>query len=114
MSAANHNLTISRGEDLSFTLTLKDVDGETIDVSSDTFPAEIRRDGGKPLVAEFVSDPTSNGASGQVTFTLPKSESLKLDGNNRYKWDLFRVQQNEITTRLIYGSVNVENNITLV
>ncbi|MBP84434.1 MAG: hypothetical protein CMO61_11370 [Verrucomicrobiales bacterium] len=105
MAAAKHNLIVSRGEDFSFKIT---VSGITI--SGDTFKSEIRRASGKPLVASF----TCTLSGSEVTVTLPRSESLKLDANTTYKWDIFRIESGtpEITTRLIYGDVIVEGNVT--
>ena len=104
MAAANHNIIVSRGEDFSFALT---IDGG--DLTSFTFKAEIRRGGGKPLAASFSSAITGTS----VLITLTKAESLKLDGNVSYKWDLFRTENSSgVVTRLIYGDVKVENNIT--
>ena len=85
MAAAKHNLIVSRGEDVSFKVTIT---GDGIDVSSDTFKSEIRRASGKPLVASF----TCTVSGSEVTVTLPRSESLKLDANTTYKWDIFRIE----------------------
>jgi len=109
MAAAKHNLIVSRGEDFSFTLTVQDSVGSPVNITGDTFTAEIRRNGGKPLVASF-SCVITEAANGVLVATLPKSETLKLDGNVNYKWDMFRADTT--TTRLIYGDVKVENNIT--
>ncbi len=107
MAAANHNIIVSRGEDFSFALTIDGGDGEPL--TSFTFKAEIRRGGGKPLAASFSSAITDTS----VLITLTKAESLKLDGNVSYKWDLFRTENSSgVVTRLIYGDVKVENNIT--
>lgn len=113
MAAANHNIIVSRGEDFSFTLTVQDSSGSAVDISNNTFTSEIRRDGGKPLVASFSCAITDAG-NGILVATLPQSETLKLDGNVNYKWDLFRTDDDSetTTTRLIYGDVKVENNIT--
>ena len=110
MAAAKHNLIVSRGEDVSFKVTIT---GDGIDVSSDTFKSEIRRASGKPLVASFTCAVT-DGLAGEVTVTLPRSESLKLDANTTYKWDIFRIESGtpDVTTRLIYGDVIVEGNVT--
>ena len=108
MAAAKHNITVGRGEDFSFTLTIADSGGNAVNLDNDLFKAEVRRDAGKPLVATF-----------EVVVKLPKEETLKLDGNARYKWDLFRIIDGDTgnpaegdTVRLIYGDLQVENNIT--
>ncbi len=108
MAAANHNIIVSRGETYSFTLTI-----DNTDITGDSFEAHIRRDGGKPLVASFDCEIQTTDPSGIITATLSRGETLKLDGNINYKWDLFRYENSsQTTTCLIYGDVRVENNIT--
>mgnify|MGYP003625047911 FL=1 len=122
MAAANHNIIVSRGEDFSFDLTISDGVG-TINLTDNVIKAEIRRGGGKPLVASFVATipaqfladgTTASEDKGKVALKLAKAESLKLDGNLNYKWDLFWATDTApvTTTRLIHGDVKVENNIT--
>ena len=111
MAAAKHNITVGRGEDFSFTLTIADSDG-AVNISNNTFKAEVRRDAGKPLVATFSVTIEGAASAGKVKVKLPKAETLKLDGNARYKWDLFRIERDGNTTRLIYGNLQIENNIT--
>ena len=110
MAAAKHNLIVSRGEDYSFTLTISE-SGSPVDVDGETFKAEIRRASGKPLVASFTCV-VSDGPQGEVTVTLPRSESLKLDANTTYKWDIFRVKTDETSTCLIRGDLRVEGDVT--
>ena len=113
MAAAKHNLIVSRGEDVSFKVTITE-GSSAVNVTGNTFKSEIRRASGKPLVASFTCAVT-DGSAGEVTVTLPRSESLKLDANTTYKWDIFRIQTTpdpDVTTRLIYGDVIVEGNVT--
>lgn len=113
MAAAQHNIVVGRGEDFAFTLTIKDSVGERVDVSGDTFKAQVRTQGGKPLICEFTIDAEELGEEGVIICTLPQTETLKLDGNARYQWDLFRIEANtDSVSRLIAGDVRVENNIT--
>jgi hypothetical protein len=110
MAAAKHNLIISRGADMGFQLTIRDPEQQVVDVSEDTYKAEIRRAPKQPLIASFTVDATVDGAEGIVHFTLPSSESLKLDGNITYYWDVYRMTPNK--DKLIAGSVKVEDNVT--
>lgn len=114
MAAAKHNLIISRGADFGFRLTIRDLELEIVDVSADTFTAQIRRANKQPLVASFTCESLPDGVNGVVNCILPKSESLKLDGNISYKWDLFRQIDGGVADRLIYGDVKVEDNITYI
>ena len=111
MAAAKHNLIVSRGEDFSFKVTVSD-GSSPIAVTGNTFKSEIRRASGKPLVASFTC--TVGTPTNEVIVTLPRSESLKLDANTTYKWDIFRIESGppDVTTRLIYGDVIVEGNVT--
>jgi hypothetical protein len=118
MAAAKHNITVGRGEDFSFTLTIA-TSGGPVNLTNDLFKAEVRRDAGKPLVATFTVTISNPPEGGVVVVKLPKEETLKLDGNARYKWDLFRIIDGDTgdpaegdTVRLIYGDLQVENNIT--
>lgn len=117
MAAAKHNLIVSRGEDFSFTLTISE-SGSPVDFYSSgeasTFKAEIRRASGKPLVASFSCEVTS-AVNGIVTVTLPRSESLKLDANTTYKWDIFRIKtapNPDVTACLVRGDLRIEGNVT--
>jgi hypothetical protein len=111
MAAAKHNLIVSRGEDYSIKLTVADSSG-AVNVSANTFKAEIRRASGKPLVASFTC--TVGTPTNEVIVTLPRSESLKLDAYTTYNWDIFRIQSGtpEVTTCLIKGDLRVEGNVT--
>lgn len=109
MAAAKHNLIVSRGEDFSFKVTVADSSGD-VNISGDTIKSEIRRASGKPLVASFTC--TVGTPTNEVTVTLPRSESLKLDANTTYKWDIFRVQTDDTSTCLIRGDLRVEGDVT--
>lgn len=113
MAAAIHNLLLATGEDFAFTLTVKDPEGEAVNVTSDTFTAQIRRGSGKPLVASFTCEVT-DGSAGVVSCSLPDDETNKLDGFTTYEWDLFRTTSGGIKTQLIYGEVRVTNKISNV
>jgi len=118
MAAAKHNLIVSKGEDFSITLTISE-SGSPVNLSgaeASTFKAEIRRASGKPLVASFTCAVT-DATNGVVTITLPRSESLKLDANTTYKWDIFRIKtapdpDPDVTTCLIRGDLRIEGNVT--
>ena len=108
MAAAKHNIIVSRGEDFSFTLSASQA-GVTVNLAASELKAEIRRGGGKPLVASFdaMTDDGNN-----VVVGISKTETLKLDGNTTYEWDIFRTASGT-RSRLIYGKVFVEDSITI-
>lgn len=114
MAAAQHNIIVSRGADFGFQLTIRDSAQVIVNVAADTFTAQIRRAPKQPLVASFVCDATGAGAQGIVSCTLPKSETLKLDGQINYYWDLFHLTNSSgLSDRLIKGTVKVDDNITI-
>tara|TARA_A200000159_G_C7236003_1_gene302346 strand:- start:528 stop:857 length:330 start_codon:yes stop_codon:yes gene_type:complete len=108
MAAAKHNIIVARGEDFSFTLSAS-LASVSVNLAASELKAEIRRGGGKPLVASFDAM-TDDGDD--VVVGISKTETLKLDGNTTYEWDLFRTASGT-RTRLIYGKVLVEDSITI-
>ena len=108
MAAAKHNIIVARGEDFSFTLSAS-LASVTVNLAASELKAEIRRGGGNPLVASFdaMTDDGNN-----VVVGISKTETLKLDGNTTYEWDLFRTASGT-RSRLIYGKVFVEDSITI-
>lgn len=86
MAAAKHNIIVGRGEDFSATITVNQ-DSSPVDLTDDTFAAEVRRGSGRPLEATFTCTVT-DASAGNLTITLPKDQTLLLDGDKSYKWHL--------------------------
>ena len=110
MSAANYNLSISCGEDFSFTLRVVDSYQDAVDFSSSTFIAEIREEHKKPLVTAFTV--TSEG-NGTLKLALTDTQTKLLSPNRQYKWDFFWTKA-AVTTKLLYGNVIAVGNISNV
>ena len=110
VSAANYNLSISRGEDFNFTLRVVDSYQDAVDFSSSTFIAEIREDHKKPLVTAFT---VTNEGNGTLKFALTDTQTKLLSPERHYKWDFFWTKAS-ITTKLLYGTVSVVGNISNV
>lgn len=116
MAAAAHNITIERGADYGFELTIKNSAGVVVDLSSipiANFKAQIRRSSGKPLVASFTTAFKTDGTDGIVIFTLTDTESNKLNSRHRYEYDLFWQDSSGARDYLIRGTATVNGNITL-
>lgn len=111
MSAANYNLSISCGEDFSFTLRVLDAFDDPIDFSGSSFIAEIREEHKKPLVAAFTI--TSLG-DGTIKFVLTDAQTKLLSPTRQYKWDFFWTASDYNVTKLLYGTVNAVSNISNV
>jgi hypothetical protein len=111
MAAAIHNIIFAKEEDFTFTLTVNDTEGSPVDISGNSFTAEIRRAPDSPLDASFTCTIVGDGSTGQVLCQLPKTETTKLNAYGKYQWDLFRTFDGQ-RTQLIYGDATVTANIT--
>jgi hypothetical protein len=78
------NLTIYRGDDFSFTLTVINRDGSPYDLSSSTVLAQIRTkaDAADPAAEVFTTSISTN----VITLTLPSAASAALAAGS-YVWD---------------------------
>ena len=111
MSAAQYDLSISCGEDHSFTLRVLNAFDDPINFTSSTFKAEIREEHKKPLVAAFAV--TSEG-DGTLKFSLTNEQTKLISPTRNYKWDFFWTQSDTTVTKLLYGSVKSTSNISNV
>lgn len=114
MSAAKYDLTIPKGEDYNFTLRIQDSLGAAAALGTTPFgKAEIREADRKPLAAAFtITIAVPATPNGTLKFALTKAQTLTLDVNKRYKWDFFWFDAADVTHKLLYGDVNVAENIT--
>jgi len=116
MAAATNNITIPRGSDFTFTLLVKDASAVIVDLSLGTaadFAMQIRRGEGKPLIASATTSFVTDGTDGLVLFTIPESETLKLNSRHRYKYDIFWENSSSEKDQLITGDVTVAERITI-
>jgi hypothetical protein len=108
------SLTVYQGDDrawqivmtrnaAAFDLTDYDVYAQVREVDADT-------DNGGPPIAEFTVAVTS-AVDGEVTLTLPKTESVKLT-ETVYNWDLQMADNAGWTTTVVRGTLNVTREIT--
>ena len=102
MSAAQYDLSISCGEDFTFTLRVIDPFDDPIDFTNSTFIAEIREEHKKPLIASFSITDEDDGT---LRFLLPSDKTKVISPSKQYKWDFFWTK-NGITTKLLYGNVS--------
>lgn len=117
MAAALSNITVERGTDYYFTLTIKDALSVVVDLSygaASNVKAQIRRRAGRPLEASFTAAFVTDGTDGKVTLTLPDTETLKLTEGNHYEYDVFWTDSSGNIHRLLYGDVTVKQNITVL
>jgi hypothetical protein len=111
VSAAKYDLSISCGEDHSFTLRVLNAFDDPVDFEGSTFKAEIREEHKKPLVAAFT---VTDEDDGTIRLTLSNEQTKLISPTRNYKWDLFWTQSDLTVTKLLYGSVKSTPNISNV
>jgi hypothetical protein len=111
MSAANCDLSIACGEDLSFTLRVLNAFDDPINFTGSSFIAEIREEHKKPLVAAFTITYVGDGT---LKFVLTDDQTKLLSPSRQYKWDFFWTDSLGTVTKLLYGTVDAISNISNV
>ena len=110
------DLRIPRGADFNFTLRILDSKGDAAALTGGltAFKAEIREDHKRPLVVAFSITAQTGDDAGDLLFELTDTETKTLDPRNDYKWDFFWTDALGSVTRVAYGDVYVEPNISHV
>jgi hypothetical protein len=114
MLAANYNITLDRGADYSFVLTIKNQAGTAVDLSSPaaTFIADVREVASKKEVLDLIPEILAPAINGQVTITITKAQTKTLRaGSGIYEWDIF-MDRSSLRTRLLYGSLTARAQTT--
>lgn len=93
--AANYDIVVDRGAVFQEVWTLKDANGDPVDLSAAganaTFSGQVTDPySAEPaVIATFDLGFETDGTDGQVYFALPVSETLKLKKNKSYRYDIF-------------------------
>jgi len=121
MLAANYDITLDRGADYSFVLTIQNQAGTAVDLSAvgsppiaTTFIADVREVASKVEVLDLAPVILGSVANGQVTITITKAQTKTLRaGSGIYEWDLFMDRGSPVVrTRLLYGSLTARAQTT--
>ena len=122
MLAANYNITLDRGADYSFVLTIQNQAGTAVNLSADagtstpqaTFIADVREVASKKEVLDLTPTVLGTATNGQVLITITKTQTKTLRaGSGIYEWDLFMDRGNPtVRTRLLYGSLTARAQTT--
>jgi len=112
MLAANYNITLDRGADYSFVLTIQNQAGTAVDLASTTFIADVREVASKKEVLDLTPTVLGDVTNGQVLITITKAQTKTLRaGSGIYEWDLF-MDRSSLRTRLLYGSLTARAQTT--
>ena len=116
MLAANYNITLDRGADYSFVLTIINQAGSALDLSSPaaTFIADVREVASKMEVLDLTPTVLAPSTNGQVTLSITKAQTKTLRaGSGIYEWDIFMDRGSPtVRTRLLYGSLTARAQTT--
>jgi len=106
------DLTLKQGEDFYRLLTIKDSDGNAVDITGYSFAAQIREEYYKPIYLSF-SFNISDASNGQVEMTLAKALSSAKNINAPFtaKYD---VEMDDTTrvTRIMEGDIEITPEVT--
>jgi len=103
MLAANYDITLDRGADYSFVLTIQDGSLAAINVSTATFNTDILNIKTK-AVAGVLETSLTAASSGIVTFKMTAANTKLLRaGTGLYEYDIF-MTLGGVKRRLLYGS----------
>lgn len=111
MKAAQYDITLDRAAEYRFTLTIKNRLGALVNLTGNSFYADIIDAATRQQVASFTATVTNPATSGEVVLSLSEADSLLFNVRRGYEWDLFRVSGTS-TERLLYGKVIVRQNRT--
>jgi len=110
MRAAPYNLYVETGADLDLNLTLKDTDGNIIDLTDYSIEAMIARDYGDVAVAVFTGTIT-DAVNGVASLSLPNTESSKLTFTKGV-WIVELVEPSGKIRRIIQGRATISLGVT--
>ena len=110
MGAANYNIVIEQGVDLTLQVNVQDSTGATYSLTGASAAAQIRDDYNGSLLATFTSV-TNTGVTGQIALTLSAvtASALPLSGG---RWDLLLTTSANTKIRLLNGSVTISGEVT--
>tara|TARA_Y100001951_G_C11125631_1_gene175317 strand:+ start:172 stop:519 length:348 start_codon:yes stop_codon:yes gene_type:complete len=110
MAAGVYNLDIEKGIHFDVSFTLKDSDGDAIDVTDFTFKAEVKRRAETGLIKSFTVTKT-NASGGVIKLEMTGANTLDLPVG-KLVWDLVAKDDADKIRRYIYGDVTVTESVS--
>ena len=111
MAAGTYNLTIEKRATFSISLTIKNEDGSSYDLSDTSLFSQIREDSGNSLQADFTITVVGDPTNGVATLSLSKTQASNLSVSPS-SYDLFIDKNDGTSEKLLKGSVNIIENET--
>lgn len=113
----SEDLTVIQGTDALFKINIKDSDGEEFDVTDKAFAASLKKSftSSDASAIDFTTN-ISVAQSGIISISLTNEQTLSLDVNTRYVYDLLMYDSASGTeiTSILRGKVFVEPSVTRV
>lgn len=110
MAAGKLNIVIEQGATFSKTLTIKDVDGDPINLTGRTFRSQIRRRPTDTNPAATFTMAVVNASAGTVSWQMSATTTAGIVPEPHY-YDV-EMQDNGVVTRLMEGTAFVNFEVT--
>ena len=109
MAAGVYDISIVKGTDFALSMTLKDTNGDALNVTNYSFKSQIRRKQSTGIAAEFVVTKT-NASNGVIKLALTKAVTSSLP-NGKLLYDLIGDDQT-VVKQYVKGKVTVVDTVT--
>jgi hypothetical protein len=111
MRPSNRPIAIERGDTYQHLVTFVDAAGDPVDVSANSYAAQVRRSVDDPDVLAAMDIDTAGAADGAVWLTIDASVTGLLEGR-RDAWDLQETGPTGLVTTLLAGHADVLGDVT--
>jgi hypothetical protein len=105
------NIELPQGADYEEVEWITDDNDNPIDISGDTFRAEVRIAPGEPLLASFTFEIFLDDGIYKYRRTMAQSVINALD-ETEAEWDQFREHADGFSEKIFFGKVKIPANIT--
>ena len=109
--AGIYNITIEKRTSFAFTATFSQANGSALNLTNRTLSAQLRRDFDNALQADFTITKT-DATKGIATVSLTSGQSAALT-NDESHYDIFAIQSDGTSERLLQGKATIVDNITI-
>lgn len=108
-----HNITVLQGSDISFTVTLKNSDGEIIDLTNAGVRGQVRSSYGSDQILLNLNPTISNAVNGLIAVSIddPVCSSLPI-GEFVYDIEIFPIVGSASVIKVLKGKFSVLPEVT--